>query len=129
MLGLSKAGVVEIIHSLFSVRQHDYDMSPALWGVMGEVPKTGLPVLVPLLPIDFSTVDPSYGTPLEKFESHVTGLTSTLQRDLDLNAHQVFQAGDEGATLINSRGLVFIPSPKYYPNCKKQYVSCKGYKY
>ena len=48
---------------------------------------------------------------MEEFESHVTGLTSTLQRDLDANAHPLSVKDDEGSLLIVARGLVVIPSP------------------
>ena len=110
-LGLSKAGVVDIIHSLFTVRKNAFDLNPDLWGIVGEVPEDGLPFFVSLSPIDFSSIDPFYGTTMEEFESHVTGLTSTLQRDLDTNAHPVSVKDDEGALLIAARGLVVLPPP------------------
>ena len=57
-LGLSKAGVVDIIHSLFTVRKNAFDLNPDLWGIVGEVPEDGLPSFVSLSPIDFSSIDP-----------------------------------------------------------------------
>ena len=110
LLGLSKAGIVDVIHSLFTVRANDYDMAPELWGILGEVPENGLPSIVSILPIDLSTIDPFYGTTSEEFESHVTGLSSTLQRHLDTNAHPESSKSDEGATIISVRGLAFIPA-------------------
>ena len=43
LLELSKVGVVDIIHYLFTVRTNHYDMSPELWGILGEVPEDGPP--------------------------------------------------------------------------------------
>jgi len=108
-LGLSKAGVVDIIHSLFTVRDDDFDLDPALWGIVGEVPEDGLPTFASVIPIDLSTIDPFYGTAVEDFESHVTGLPSTLQRNLDANAHPASVKEDDGALLISARGLVVLP--------------------
>jgi len=108
-LGLSKAGVVDIIHSLFTVRENAFDLDPDLWGIVGEIPEDGLPLFVSISPIDFSSIDPFYGTTMEEFESHVTGLPSTLQRDLDANAHPVSLKDDDGAHLIAARGLVVLP--------------------
>ena len=110
LLGLSKAGVVNIIHSLFTVRKGDYDMAPKLWGVLGEVPEDGLPSIFAILPVDLSTIDSFYGTSMEEFDSHVTGLISTLQRDLESNAHKALAKEDDGATLVSARGLVILPS-------------------
>ena len=100
---------MDIVHSLFTVRSDDYDLNPALWGIVSEVPENGLPLFASIIPIDFSTVDPFYGTSMEDFESHVTGLTSTLQRNLDANAHPASVKGDDGSLLVSTRELVVLP--------------------
>jgi hypothetical protein len=57
MFGLSKAGVVAIIHSLFTFQRNNYNMVPKLWGILGAVPEDSLPSLVSILPINLSTID------------------------------------------------------------------------
>ena len=110
LLGLLKARVVDIIYSLFTVRKDNYNMAPELWGFLGEVLEDSLPSIVSILPIDLSTIDSFYRTSMEVFESHVTGITSTLQRDLDSNTHEVLAKEDFRATLVSARGLVILLS-------------------
>ena len=57
-----------------------------------------------------TTIDPFYGTSMEEFESHITGLTSNLQRDLDSNAHEASAKEDIRATLVSVQGLVILLS-------------------
>ena len=102
LLGLLKAKVVDIIHSLFMVRNDNYNMAPDLCFFLGEVPEDGLPSIVSILPVNLSTIDPFYGTSMEEFESHITGLTSTLQRDLYSNAPEASAKKDVGATLVSA---------------------------
>ena len=110
LFGLLKAGVVAIIHSLFTVQRNNYNMVSKLWGILGAVLEDGLPSLVSILPINLSTIGYVYGTPMEECESHITGLCSTLQRDLDTSTHTVSSKTDNGATLIYAWGLVIIPA-------------------
>ena len=76
---------------------------------LGEVPEDGLPSIVSILPVDLFTIDLFYRTSMEEFKSHITGLTSTLQRDLDSNAHEALAKEDVGDTLVSTQGLIIIP--------------------
>ena len=102
ILVLSKARMVDLIHSLFMVSLEDYDSTPELWGIVREVPDEGLPLLIAISPINLSTIDHFYGTLMGGFESHVTGINSVLQRDLDSQAHSESIKEDNGATIIVS---------------------------
>ena len=42
-LGVSKAGIVEILHSLFVARNEDYEDPAELWAIVGEIPEDGYP--------------------------------------------------------------------------------------
>ena len=107
-LSVSKAGVVNIIHSLVVVRDGEYDDAPALWGIRGDIPDHGLPSFVSLSAMDFAANTTFLGQPSEEFESHATGLASVRQKDLDSSAYQASAVGDEGARTILSRGLSII---------------------
>ena len=85
-------------------------MALELWRVLGEVLEDSLPSIVSILPVTLSTIDPFYKTSMEEFEYHATGLTSTFQRDLDSNAHEVSAKEDIRATLVSAQGLVIFPS-------------------
>ena len=56
----------------------------------------------------FATNKSFLGSSEEDFESHVTGLPSTLLRYLDTNSMQAASPDDEGTRTINSRGLTFL---------------------
>ena len=79
-LSVSKAGVVNIIHSLVVVRADEYDDAPALWGIRGDVPEHGLPVFVSLSAMDFASNTSFLGQPSDEFESRATGLSSDCPR-------------------------------------------------
>ena len=58
--------------------------------------------------MDFAANEPFLGQPSNEFETHVTGLPSVLQKDLDTSAYQASSIEDDGARSIFSRGLTII---------------------
>ena len=108
-LGVKTCGTVQLLHSLFILPLGPYDDStPRLCALERDVPDTRHPNIVLLTPMAFAINDTFLGSSEEEFESHMTGLSSTLLRHLDSNAHQVASASDDGARTIDSRGLIFL---------------------
>ena len=108
-LGVKTCGTVQLLHSLFTLPLGPYDDSiPRLCALEREVPDTRHPNIVLLTPMAFATNDTFLERSEEEFESHMTGVSSTLLRHLDSNAHQVASASDNGARTIDSRGLTFL---------------------
>ena len=71
---VSVAGGVDIFHSLFLVNRSDYgEDSPEVWGIVGEIPAEGFPVLTKLTPMLFAANTTFVGTSTSEFEAHVTG--------------------------------------------------------
>ena len=64
--------------------------------------------IVLLTPISFATNNTFLGSVEEDFETHITGLSSTLLHHLDINPHQVALVSDDGDRTIKSRGLTFL---------------------
>jgi len=88
----------------------EYDKGiPELWGIQGEVPLEGNPQLCKLTPAFFAPNNSFFGTEVEEFDSHVTGLSSVMLRDFDNNTHQVVNKLDEGPREIQSLVTVFLP--------------------
>ena len=56
--------------------------------------------IVKLMPALFASNTPFFGTDLEDFEAHVTGLSSVLPRDFDTTAHQPVLENDEDSRKI-----------------------------
>ena len=100
---------MKIIHSLYVARSEDYDDPAELWAIVGEIPDDGYPSARLISSLDLASNTPFYGTSIEEFESHVTGLNSALQRDMDSNAHQASQPSDDGTREVFSRGLTLLP--------------------
>ena len=108
-LGVKTCGTTQLLHSLFSLPQGPYDEStPRLCALVDDVPADGFPTIALLTPMAFASNEPFPGSSEEEFESHVTGLPSTLLRNLDTNAMQAASVADEGTRTINSRGLTFL---------------------
>ena len=60
--------------------------------------------------IHFAAKSSFVGNPRLEFKGHLAGSTSILLRDFEDSAHQpAFQGEDDGACLVKSRGLAFIP--------------------
>ena len=107
-LGVRPCGTVQLLHSLFTLSLGPYDDTPPrLCALVGD-DVDSVPHVVSLSPMAFASNDSFLGSAEDDFEAHVTGLTSTLHRHLDSNAHQVASEGDDGARSIASRGLVFV---------------------
>ena len=108
-LGVKTCGTTQLLHSLFSLPQGPYDEStPRLCALVDDVPADGFPTIALLTPMAFASNEPFPDSSEEYFESHVTGLPSTLLRNLDTNAMQAASVADEGTRTINSRGLTFL---------------------
>ena len=104
------AGGVDLVHSLFSVGTSQcIEEDGELWGVLGESQACNSPNIVKLTPALFASNTPFFGTNLEDFEAHVTGLSSVLPKDFDTTAHQPVLENDEDARKICSRGTTILP--------------------
>ena len=79
------------------------------YGVLGELRACNSPNIVKLTPALFASNTPFFGTDLEDFEAHVTGLSSVLPKDFDTTAHQPVLENDEDARKICSRGTTILP--------------------
>ena len=85
---VSMAGGVDLIHSLFLVETSEYaEENSELWGIIGELPAGGSAHIVKPMPALFASNTPFFGTDLEEFEAHVTGIFSVLPRDFDTTVH------------------------------------------
>ena len=95
------AGGVDLTPSLFLVGTSEYaDEDGELWGVLGELRAYNSPNIVKPMPTLFASNTPFFGTDLEDFESHVTGLSSVLPRDFDTTSHQPVLENDEDSRKI-----------------------------
>ena len=81
-----------------------------LYAICGEIPATGLPMVVRLDPLLFASNFLFVGTLRLEFADHLAGLESSLPRDFEDTVHQ-FADGeeDEGVRRVQSIGLALVP--------------------
>ena len=110
---LAVNGVWEILvlHSLFFIGESAGDLTAGhLYAIRGEIPASGLPVVVRLESLLFVSNSPFVGTPRLEFSGHLAGLKSSLAQDFEDTTHQVADGEeDKGVLLIQSRGVAFVP--------------------
>ena len=108
-LGVKTCGTTQLLYPLFSLPQGPYDEStPRLCALVDDIPDNNLPTIALLSPMSFATNNVFMGSSEEEFESHVSGLSSTLLRNLDTNAIQAASSADNNTRTIRSRGLTFL---------------------
>ena len=111
LLDVNKDVLISVLHSLLLVGESAYeDRSGELFSIWGEIPADGLFKILRLKAIHFSLNSSFVATPRLEFEGHLAGLTSSLLQDFEDSVHHPAVEGeDDGARLVNSRGLAFIP--------------------
>ena len=87
---------MELIHSLFAVRVEEHHGSSELWYIKGGILTDGLQILVHITALGFAQNTSFFKGSNEEFESHVTGVNSVLQRDLDAVKFQESSEEDDG---------------------------------
>ena len=111
LLPINEDGLVFVLNSLFlfgggRLRGQGRD----LFAIQGDILDNRLPAIVRLKAIHFAANSSFVGTPRLDFEGHLSGLTFSLQQNFKDSAHEPAVEGeDDGARLVNSRGLAFIP--------------------
>ena len=60
-----------------------------------------------LTPLHFALNTSLWGTDREKFEMHITSISSVHPRDMDTTANQVTAEEDEGLRIVRSCGITF----------------------
>ena len=111
LLAVNEDGLVSVLHYLFLVGESAYkDRTGEIFFIRGEIPAYGLPTIVRLEAIHFAANSSFVGTPRLEFKGHINGLTSSIPWDFEDNAHHpVVEGEDDGACLVKSHGLAFIP--------------------
>ena len=86
------------------------DRPGELFAIRGKIPADGLPAIVWLEAIHFAVISFFVGTLRLEFGSHLSRLASSPLHDFEDSLHQP-KVEDEydGARLIKSRGLAFVP--------------------
>ena len=111
LLTINEYVLVSVLRSLFLFGESAYENRPGdLFAILGEIPADGLPAIVRLKAIHFAVNFSFVETPRLEFEVPLAGLTSSLLRDFEDSAHQPkFEVEDDGARLVKSHGLAFVP--------------------
>ena len=76
----------------------------------GIPPPDRIPTPVKLSLLQFACNTSFWGTSLEKFEAHITALSSIHSWDLDNSAHNVAQEEVDDSCAVLSQGFVFVPT-------------------
>ena len=111
LLSVKKDSRVSFLHYLFQVGESAYEDFPGkLFAIRGDIPAYGIPAIMRLEAIHFAANSSFVGTPRLEFESHITGLTSSVPQNFKDRAYQPAVDGkDDGVRLVKSRGLEFVP--------------------
>ena len=109
-LGVKVCGTVELLHSLFMLPLGPYDENyPVICTIEGRILENGLPSFRILPKMVFAKNDNFWrGGGDDEFEAHMTGLSSTLLRNLDSNAFQELSEEEDGAREIGLCRLTFV---------------------